>query len=157
MPGYFKKGIYGGIMNDVDLNKQVIYKNFARRICGELNLPPCCIKVVQKLNTDTQMAAAEPKANIIYLKEGLAEPDALFSICHELRYIWQRRHGLYSEKYRTNEELSIRGYNLQPEEIDANAFAKVMMVSLFGITPQFDGLPEDIKTLITKRASDIAH
>ena len=46
-------------------------------------------------------------------------------------------------------------YNAQPLEVDANAFAAVVMAEFFGISPQFLNMPESIRQLIYVRKRQI--
>ena len=42
-------------------------------------------------------------------------------------------------------------YNLQPAEIDANAFAASIMINWFGLRPQWDNVPQNVVNEINKR------
>ena len=46
-------------------------------------------------------------------------------------------------------------YNLQKEEIDANAYACVVMMDMFGIKPLFNGLDDEVINKIWERAEEI--
>lgn len=46
---------------------------------------------------------------------------------------------------------SIEEYNLQIAEIDANDFAYIVMVDLFGMKPLFHGLSDNVKSRILDR------
>ena len=46
---------------------------------------------------------------------------------------------------------SIEEYNLQIAEIDANAFAYIVMVDFFGMKPLFYGLSDNVKSRILDR------
>ena len=46
--------------------------------------------------------------------------------------------------YKELGELDIESYNLQIAEIDANAFAYIVMVDLFGVKPLFSGMSPKI-------------
>lgn len=86
----------------------------------------------------------------VYVRENVAQtPDLLFSIAHELRHCWQvQRNPRIMQGYKEAQELTKEEYNLQPAEIDANAFAGVVMIEFFGIKPLFQGLPENVKDRI---------
>lgn len=58
--------------------------------------------------------------------------------------------------YKKSSEISIRDYNLQFEEIDANAYAYLIMMEQFGIELKFNGLDMDMKQKIRRRAEEIA-
>lgn len=105
--------------------------------------------------TETTLAQCEPKTNTIYLnKADKPNQDYVFSIAHELRHIYQ---------YQTNEEFYLSGYkpsnkcssveeyNLQIAEVDANAFASIVMTDFFSIKPQWNSLSNKVINAIEKR------
>ena len=82
----------------------------------------------------------------------------LFAIAHELRHVWQIRtdSARWLDGYQPREECENKeAYNLQPAEIDANAFGGVVMVDLFGLFPRFDGVPESVKWHIYARMEEL--
>lgn len=77
-------------------------------------------------------------------------------IAHELRHKYQIDNSLFdTSAYQTSAVLSNRDYNLQDVEIDANAYAYVIMYDNFGIDLKFNGLDRDIVQRIKKRAEKI--
>lgn len=78
--------------------------------------------------------------------------DALFAICHEMRHAYQSK---YTKKIFNNYvkigELDIEEYNLQEAELDANAYAAMVMKREFGVSPQFKGYSERVKKAIWDR------
>lgn len=109
--------------------------------------------------TATTLAMCSSDGERIYVK--LFETpslDSYFSIAHELRHIWQIRTApdVYMNSYKTREELNLREYNLQAAELDANAFASLVMIRLFSQRPLFDGLPVDIKQMIFVRTRELS-
>ena len=130
------------------------YSFFADIVADMLKMEPCRIKSVDKLNTDTQLASCDIKKRIVYVKRNIAVPDALFAISHEMRHIWQAKSQDFKD-YKSSAELSIEDYNLQPEEIDANAFAKIIMEQELHLSPQFTGLSDVVKEKINERAKVI--
>ena len=75
-----------------------------------------------------------------------------------MRHIWQIKYNekFYLETYKTIDLCySVEEYNLQPAEIDANAFAYIVMVDFFGIKPLFNGLSENVKVKIMERVNEI--
>lgn len=85
-------------------------------------------------------------------------PDLLFSIAHEIRHIWQIKTGkeIYFDNYQTIDTIKdTEKYNLQIAELDANAFAKIVMCDFFHITPLFNGLSDNVKNEIDKRVDTI--
>ncbi len=52
--------------------------------------------------------------------------------------------------------ISVEEYNLQTAELDANAFAGIVMVDFFHLKPLFEGLSDPVKAKIHKRMEEIA-
>lgn len=106
-------------------------------------------------NSETMMAQVDPNTNIIYIKKSEKEnPDQLFAVAHELRHIWQIKNerDLFFLHYKTIDSCeSVKEYNLQIAELDANAFAGIVMEDLFEITPLFNALDKEVKNKIHKR------
>lgn len=111
--------------------------------------------------TKTTLAQCEPTANIIYLtKIDKLNPDYAFSIAHELRHIYQYQtdEEFYLSGYKpSNKCLSIEEYNLQIAEVDANAFASIIMVEYFSMKPQWNGLSDKTISAIDNRINIIIH
>lgn len=109
--------------------------------------------------TKTTLAQCEPTANIIYLtKIDKLNPDYVFSIAHELRHIYQYQtdEEFYLSGYKpSNKCLSIEEYNLQIAEVDANAFASIIMVEYFSMKPQWNGLSDKTISAIDNRINII--
>lgn len=125
-------------------------------ICDILNISiPAVSFDTSNFPTETMMAQVNPAGDTIYLKEfDKPNPDLLFAIAHELRHIWQIRNDkqLYFSAYKPVDLLSsVEEYNLQIAELDANAFAGLVMISFFHLTPLFDGVPESVKDKIYER------
>lgn len=111
--------------------------------------------------TKTTLAQCEPTANIIYLtKIDKPNPDYVFSIAHELRHIYQYQtdEKIYLSEYKpSNKCSSVEEYNLQIAEVDANAFASIVMTDFFSIKPQWNGLSDKVINEINKRINIIIH
>ncbi len=105
--------------------------------------------------TKTTLAQCEPSTNIIYLdKIDKPNPDYVFSIAHELRHIYQYQtdEQFYLSKYKPSSECSsVEEYNLQIAEVDANAFASIIMTDFFSMKPQWNGLSDKVIDAIEKR------
>lgn len=105
--------------------------------------------------TKTMLAQCSPDGDAIYLKTyEKPNPDQLFAIAHELRHVWQLQNN--KERYFADYKpvdlcASVEEYNLQIAEIDANAFAGLVMVDFFGIKPLFEGMPDSVKLKIFER------
>ena len=130
---------------------------FIKAICEELNIP------IPKVSNDTSafltptMLALFHNGTIYIKKSDKPNPDILFAIAHELRHAWQLQtdEELYFSNYKSANELSVVEYNLQPAEVDANAYASVIMSDYFGLKPLFNGLPEEVTTAIRKRILEV--
>lgn len=98
--------------------------------------------------------------NTIYLSS-FEHPsfEILFSIAHELRHAWQFQNqpALYFETYQTFQDCkSLDEYNIQPAELDANAFGEFILDSFFHISPQYFSLSENTRKKIHERAKEIS-
>ena len=124
-------------------------------ICYLLNIKePYVSYDVVGFATDTTMAQCDVVNNTIYLYKDKPNPDYLFSIAHELRHIWQYQtdEKFYLSGYKpSNKCSSVEEYNLQIAEIDANAFASIIMTDFFSIKPQWNGLSNKVIDAIEKR------
>lgn len=136
--------------------------DFISDICDLLNIPEPSISFdTSKFPTNTMMAQCDLDDFIIYLKK-YDKPnfDQIFSIAHELRHIWQIQNDkqLYFSAYKPIDLCSsVEEYNLQIAEIDANAFAYIIMVDNFHLKPLFEGLSDTVKTKIHERVSYLAN
>ncbi len=134
--------------------------NFIQDICDLLGIAiPAMSYDTSHFQTSTMMAQYNPSGNTIHLRKcGKPNPDYLFSIAHELRHVWQLQNhkGFYFGSYQPIESCAdTESYNLQAAEIDANAFAGLIMVDFFHLQPLFEGLPESVKDKIHERMEDI--
>lgn len=133
----------------------MIYE-FINDICDILNIPVPSVSFDDyNFPTDTTMAQCNPDGSTIYLKKyGKPNPDQLFSIAHELRHVWQIQNDeqLYFSTYKPIDLCpSVEEYNLQIAELDANAFAGLVMIDFFSLKPLFEGVPDSVKSKIFKR------
>ena len=107
------------------------------------------------------MAQCELTNNVIYLnKLDKPNPDYLFAIAHELRHIFQHKNDeqFYLSNYKTSDNCSsVEEYNLQIAEVDANAFASIIMVEYFKLQPQWNGLSDKVINAINDRINIIIH
>ena len=133
--------------------------DFINNICVILNIPiPSVSFDTSHFLTDTMMAQVNSSGDTIYLKEcDKPNPDQLFSIAHELRHIWQieNYNDLYFSDYQNVDAIGTEKYNLQPAEIDANAFASIVMVDFFHLQPQYKDLSGAVISAIKNRISEI--
>ncbi len=136
-------------------------QKFITDICDLLNITEPSISFdTSNFSTDTMMAQCSPSGNTIYLKKyDKPNPEQLFSIAHELRHIWQIQNDeqFYFSTYKPVDLCdTVESYNLQIAEIDANAFAGIVMVNFFHMQPLFKGLSDSVKNVIHERMEEIA-
>lgn len=134
-----------------------IYR-FINFICRDLNIKKPKKVEFGRLQTNTMLASYNYKKDVITIKKDYQDiRDLYFSIAHELRHKYQIDRKMFDFKdYKLSDNIDLKTYNLQPQEIDANAYASLIMMSLFGVKPLFNGLDEDIKKAINKRIDELA-
>ncbi|MEE0258706.1 MAG: hypothetical protein UD035_03855 [Coprococcus comes] len=138
------------------MDKKQICIKFSREICDILDIPVPFIKFVSadRMHTGTQIAALTP--NAVLIRDDIAvSPELFFALAHELRHAYQIAGGESLEEYRTSDRISIEQYNLQPLEVDANAFGALIMSDFFGIVPQFRNMPETVRKAIKDRMKQL--
>ena len=131
-------------------------QELVENISKMLSIEPPEVVIVDELDTPTKMASAVPVEGVIVIKARLSAFDAAIAIAHELRHIWQYKNEpqMFSD-YQNSSSLSKEDYNLQPAEVDANAFAE-LYVGQYGKRPLWNGLSETVKKAIQDRADWIA-
>lgn len=136
--------------------------DFVDELCELLNInvPSICFDT-RMFPSKTTMALTDPTGTVIYIRKNITDKfDLFFAIAHEVRHVWQMRtdKDSYSKDYKPSDLCaSVEDYNLQIAELDANAFATIVMIDVFGLTPLFYGLSENVKAKIMERAEYIAH
>lgn len=135
--------------------------DFINDICGFLEIdPPEISNDISRFQSGTTLAQCAPDGSAIYIKCGVnPNLDLYFAVTHELRHVWQIRSGdeTFFNGYKTVDMCdTLEEYNLQLAEVDANAFAGVVMVDLFGVKPLFNGLSDAVRAKIYERMRDIA-
>ena len=129
--------------------------DFITEICSILNInKPSVSYDTSNFSTETMMAQCDPSGNTIYLKKkDKPDPDYLLAIAHELRHVWQLTSDkdLYFSDYKPVEILGTEKYNNQLAEVDANAFAGLVMIDFFHLKPLWHGLSENNIKLIEER------
>lgn len=109
--------------------------------------------------TETTLALCAPVSNIIYLKKiNTPNFDYMFSIAHELRHLFQYKKDekFYFANYKPSDKCnSLEEYNLQIAEVDANAFANIVMVEYFHLKPLWKGLSQKVIDSINARINVI--
>lgn len=141
--------------------KKDIY-TFIDIICNNLKIKKPRIQIKHDtFVSGTVLAAYDYKNKKIAINDPKSydnKADLLFAIAHELRHKYQiDNHKFDFENYKTSKELTTEEYNLQKEEIDANAYACVVMMDLFGIKPLFNGLPTKVVQEIEKKVDEIVN
>lgn len=135
-------------------------QEFIVDICDILNIQiPSVSYDTTHFSTDTMMAQCDSSGTTIFIRKAdKPNPEQLFSIAHELRHIWQikNHHDLYFSNYKTVETIGTEKYNLQLAEVDANAFASIVMVDFFHLQPQYNGLSDSVVSAIKKHIDEIA-
>ena len=138
------------------MDKKQICVKFAREICDilEISVPDIKFVSADRMHTGTQIAALTP--NAVLIRDDIAvSPELFFALAHELRHARQIAHGKSLEEYRTSDRISIEQYNLQPLEVDANAFGALIMSDFFGIVPQFRNMPDTVRKAIKDRMKQL--
>lgn len=138
------------------MDKKQICVKFAREICDilEISVPDIKFVSADRMHTGTQIAALTPNA-VLILDDIAVSPELFFALAHELRHAYQIAHGESLEEYRTSDQISIEQYNLQPLEVDANAFGALIMSDFFGIVPQFRNMPDTVRKAIKDRMKQL--
>lgn len=132
---------------------------FIRLLCDDLYIKVPKVEYAAKFQSKTQLAAYIPEKKLLQVKKRYENIlDLFFAISHELRHKYQIDHDIYSfENYKTVGQLNNLDYNLQPQEIDANAYAYLIMISTMGVEPKFNGLNSVVVSKIKLRAKEIAN
>lgn len=134
--------------------------DFISDVCDILNISvPMVSFDTSNFQTNTMMAQIDSSGTTIYLKQfNKDNPDQFFSIAHELRHRWQvlTDKEWYFSDYKPRELCaSTEEYNLQFAEIDAHAFAGIVMEEFFHLKPLFQGLSDGVKSKIYNRIEQI--
>lgn len=134
-------------------------REFISDVCKILKIKAPTVKYGSDFLTDTTFASYDLQSNTITIKHISEQlPELYFSIAHELRHAWQKLEDpeWFFSNYKDRTELDNDSYNRQFAEIDANAFAQIVMVDLFHIKPQWNNLPYEIILEIERRVNQIA-
>lgn len=136
-----------------------MFEEYMNMICNILQIEKPIVKVDKSVFANsTAMAYFDYKNNTLFVPKPIVPSfDTFFAIAHELRHSWQVKTNFnyYFSDYKTRNEVSNKEYNLQPAEIDANAFAKLVVFATFEAEPLFKGLDDDVKNKIQKRYEEL--
>lgn len=138
------------------MDKKQICVKFAREICDilDISVPDINFVSADRMRTGTQIAALTPDA--VLIRDDIAvSPELFFALVHELRHAYQIANSESLEEYRTSDRFSADRYNLQPLEVDANAFGALVMADYFGIVPQFQNMPDAVRKAINDRMKQL--
>ena len=91
---------------------------YVEDICGILiiSLPKIELTSEDIMGSQTCLAAANPEKWSIVIKENSRPADMIFATAHELRHLWQSKHGYGLQDVKQSINVSKREYNLQPHE-----------------------------------------
>lgn len=132
---------------------------FIIAICEVLDIKPPKISYdTSHFQSDTMLAQIDSNGDVIYIKPNVSSLNQFYAIAHELRHAWQINvdKDFYFVDYKTVDKCnSIEEYNLQPAEIDANAFVVIALSDYFGVKPLFNSFSDKVKLQIQKRISEI--
>lgn len=129
---------------------------FLDYICRMLHIEVPAVSFDEsKFPTKTMKAYYDPLEKTMFLRKfDNLNLDILFAVSHELRHIWQVKTNekFYFSNYKPIKETdSLEDYNLQIAEVDAHAFAALLMMENFGVKPLFNGLSDTVKRKIDER------
>ncbi|MGN1340897.1 MAG: hypothetical protein ACI4WS_11440 [Oscillospiraceae bacterium] len=131
---------------------------YVRTLCNMLQIPMPQIFYNDRELSDGEHAKLTPDGKRLYLRKlKTTSLDQLFAAAFQLRRAWQRKtdEQLYFGGYKPRAELPQREFVVQPSEVDANAFAAVMVSAFFGVEPVFDELPGAARSKIDRRCDEI--
>ncbi len=129
---------------------------------GLRKLPEIQIKPADSFDSPTMRACASSDGKVILASDRLIDlpaADTVFAVSHEFRHIWQRTFApdmLVDYKPRDQFDDTVT-YNLQPAEIDANAWGCIVCDDLLHLRPLLeDSLGPVVWEAIRKRMGEIA-
>ncbi len=134
-----------------------------KAVCEEMlhiEIPPVIYKRIPEMTAPNQQILTTVGGNsyaTIFIDPALEWTNIIVcAVAHELRHIKQYYDVNFdARKYKQPHELTFEEYNLQPEEIDANAFGEIAMLMLTDSKPRWNGMTEKIKAAIGDRKREI--
>ncbi len=132
-------------------------------LCEDLQIKKPRVQMVggadRRFPTATTLALLSGDgASILVRRRPERDPDLLLAVAHELRHAWQMAYHReeYFADYRPREDFAdLEAYNLQPAEIDANAYAASTLEGLFGVSPLWQGYTDRVIDAIRERKKEI--
>lgn len=92
--------------------------------------------------TPTTRAAVSSDGREMLINSDFADcsdvPFVWLMLSHECRHIWQIQTAAKFGDYQTSAKLSLSEYNAQPEEVDAWAWAVIVLSEKFGVRPTLE-------------------
>lgn len=133
-------------------------RKYISDVCKNLGIKCPIIIYTSNLQTDTTMVQYNLEQNEIMIPpiDDLSH-DYLFAIAHELRHAWQKQDDpeWFFANYKPSTELDNESYNLQFAEIDANAYAAIVIENIFHLSPQWNNLTDRVVFEIERRMDQI--
>ncbi len=112
--------------------------------CRVLSVPVPLVRVAEpsEFATPTTKCAVSSDGSELLINRSFAqggnEPFIWLALSHECRHIWQAFHADLFNGYRDSAQLSVQEYNRQEAEIDAWAWAVVVLSKRFGVRPTLE-------------------
>lgn len=135
-------------------------EEYIAKICDILDIDiPQISFDASNFPTETTLALCDTKNYTICIRPENQGLDLFFSISHELRHLWQLEEDetYYFDSYISSDKTDVESYNLQVAEIDANAFASIMMTKFFHVKPLWSGMPSSVVDAINLRIKEIVN
>lgn len=137
------------------------YRDVLAWVCRDLGVDPpsVVLRSRRQMPTETTLAMlSEDGSSLLLRRDKQTGFDAAFSVAHELRHKWQQQTDpeRWFTGYRPSADCADADeYNLQPAELDAQAYAMLVMITLFNVRPLFHGLSDRVIAAIRRRAEEI--
>ncbi|MDE6966861.1 MAG: hypothetical protein K2O94_07790 [Clostridiales bacterium] len=108
----------------------------------------------------TLAAAASDGSEVIINKDFIVSNPQTYMLwlvlSHELRHIWQSKHADFFDSYDNSANMSLKDYNAQKAEIDAWAWAIIMVQGFLGVRPTLEvQLGEEFLKKVYKRIDEL--
>lgn len=129
--------------------------------CQLLNIAPPVFELVpgSKLATPTTMAALTRGGKYLAINKDfpLSGHDIWFTISHEMRHKWQLDTGFNLDGYFRSNAGNVVDYNSQAAEIDAHAWAVIVMANALHLRPMLrEALGGEVWAAIERRIKEIS-
>lgn len=138
------------------MNKDI--DKFIDYICLDLFITKPEIRYVDSfVQSPTMRMAVDIEERVILIKNNIdIDLDFFFDLAHELRHVYQIDCGYFrKEDYVQRQDSTLEEYNKQTFEIDAHAYAAIMMQEVFHVKPLWQGFDSETIELINERIMEI--